>query len=66
MSHARETTLLVDFLKNPSIMPLGIFLVLKSVGIISVNFRTFTIDIRLVDNKNTQEYHICQRLWMRF
>ena len=25
MSHARETTL-VDFLKNPSIMPLGVFL----------------------------------------
>ena len=27
MSHARETTLFVHFLKNPSIMPLGIFLV---------------------------------------
>ena len=27
MSDAREPTLFVDFLKNPSIMPLGIFLV---------------------------------------
>ena len=27
MSHARETTLYVDFLENPSIMPLGVFLV---------------------------------------
>ena len=27
MSHARETTLFVDFFKNPSIMPLGVFLV---------------------------------------
>ena len=27
MSHVRETTLFVDFLKNPSIMPLGFFLV---------------------------------------
>ena len=27
MSHARETTLFIDFLKNPSIIPLGIFLV---------------------------------------
>ena len=28
MSHARETTLFVDFLKNPPIMPLGVFLVI--------------------------------------
>ena len=28
MSHAREITLSIDFLKNPSKMPLGVFLVL--------------------------------------
>ena len=28
MSHTRETTLFIDFFKNASIMPLGLFLVI--------------------------------------
>ena len=38
MSHARETTLFVDFLKNPSIMLFGIFLVFFCFFFLKIDF----------------------------